>query len=289
MINKIKSLFSSKHEDSEKTIQVSFIDVELRKEFAKSNMPVSQIPKSFEAHTTINIQQNDWEVVESRPMTSEEFSIKGKLTLYLRKIKKETVCPENILYSIPTISNELPAIKEGSSKLGKNNLELHEDDWEQIEFVSKDFENIVDLELKKIELIYQEGSKELDEFIAFTEIYNRNELKQPIKRKVIPYNELIHYFKKIDVLDGVTFQGVAGIVQSSFALKLETDMYLYGIEKNGYVEVMCLALNNKSNISAENLSTIETIMHKYELLLVDWCNIVKIPSVNVSLNDYLNI
>jgi hypothetical protein len=63
-------------------------------------------------------KNGDWEVVEARPMTAAEFRKTGKLVLIVRKVKAtQFVDPAKILFSLPTISNELPGMGEGSTKL----------------------------------------------------------------------------------------------------------------------------------------------------------------------------
>jgi hypothetical protein len=275
MFEKKKNIISGKKEVSEKIINVRFIDVDIGQEFAFSNMPISQIPKSFEAHTTINIQGQNWEVIEAKPITSEEFCITGKLELFLRKINVESIPAEDILYLLPTISDELPAVKVGSSKIGKKVLEIHEDDWRQIEFVSVEFENEVDIHMDQVKLVYQRGSKKIDDFTAFTELYVRKGLAQPIVNNRIPLSELISYFVDGDIIDGLAYQRVAGTVENGFALKIDTGLYFYGLEKEGFVEVLCLKFVNRSSISSEVIDAISNIIQKYELIMVDWCALVK--------------
>lgn len=102
-----------------KTINVSFVDVETGNTFAVSDMKPEQLPESFEANTTMYIQNQSWEVVEAIPVTSTEFTKSGELKLVLRKIEIQTVNPNELLLTLPTISNELPNIQKGSTKLNK--------------------------------------------------------------------------------------------------------------------------------------------------------------------------
>lgn len=59
-------------------IDVDFIDAETNKIFAKSKMPIEQLPKSFATATTMHIGNENWQVVSATPMTHEE--IKKKTT-----------------------------------------------------------------------------------------------------------------------------------------------------------------------------------------------------------------
>jgi hypothetical protein len=83
-------------------------------------------------------------------VTRAEYSKTRQLTIIMRKIEVSRVPLDNIFYSLPTICDALPGTVGGSTKLGKNVLDLHEDDWRQIEFVSGDLRTIVDAQLAQI-------------------------------------------------------------------------------------------------------------------------------------------
>src|SRR6516164_1245381 len=115
--------------------------------FSQSHMPIAKLPRSFEAQTTMHRPDGDWEVVSARPMTAEEALASGKLVLVLRKIETESVDPKDMLFSLATICDgPLPVIGEGSSKLDADVIELHEDDWRQIEWISAMFRDVIDRE-----------------------------------------------------------------------------------------------------------------------------------------------
>src|SRR5690348_4712574 len=103
------------------TIQVRFVDSTTGKVFAESKLPIDRLPASFEAQTTLHLGDDDWDVVEARPVTAAEFGRTGELVLVLSKLKIAQVDPSEMLFSLPTITGEaLPPIAEGTSKLGAN-------------------------------------------------------------------------------------------------------------------------------------------------------------------------
>jgi hypothetical protein len=61
-----------------KTIQVRFVDVDTGKPFAQTECPPDQLPQSFEAHTTLNMEGQDWEVVSADPITRAEYVQRGQ-------------------------------------------------------------------------------------------------------------------------------------------------------------------------------------------------------------------
>lgn len=67
-------MFDKFKNNIKKTISVNFIDVETGNTFATSDLKPDQLPESFEASTTMNIQNECWEVVEAIPVTLAEFT-----------------------------------------------------------------------------------------------------------------------------------------------------------------------------------------------------------------------
>ena len=101
-------------------IRVEFFDESTGKCFAQSDMPLERLPQSFEAATTMHRPDQDWTVLRADPMTSAEFSRTGKLKLWVRRVEKiSMIDPHDILFSLATLSDELPEIVPGSTKLGK--------------------------------------------------------------------------------------------------------------------------------------------------------------------------
>jgi len=68
-------------------IRVRLFNVDTGAVFAELDMQVQQLPESFEADTTLHLQDGDWQVIEARPMTAAEFRSTCELVLVLRKIQ----------------------------------------------------------------------------------------------------------------------------------------------------------------------------------------------------------
>lgn len=144
-------------------VETLFIDVSNGEAMARAEMPVDMLPQSFEQETTMHIKDEDWTVIKAEPMTAEEFSQTGKLVLTLQKVVKVPV--KNIIFTLPTICDVIPPVLPDSTRQGQNILELHEDDWRQIEFISVSYRSAIDFELAKIKSVYQDASVKMGIFL----------------------------------------------------------------------------------------------------------------------------
>lgn len=68
-------------------VTVEFIDAASGAVFASSDMPVDDLPDTFEIDTTLHLGESNWSVVRAEPLTKKEFSKAGKLRIRLRKIE----------------------------------------------------------------------------------------------------------------------------------------------------------------------------------------------------------
>lgn len=219
-----------------------------------------QLPESFEARTTLEVAGHSWEVVKAEPMTRAEYAETGRLTIVMRKIEITRVSPNDILYSLPTINDVLPAIAPGSTKLGKNVLELHEDDWRQVELISRELREIVAAELVQIRRILGERTGP-----GFKEIHVRKQPASPLVERHITFDSLVRALPNARQLDGVAFTNVAGLVANGFAIE-SGDMRVYGLVQDG--SITTLALQQPAPAIPH---TLVGLASEQGLLLVDWC------------------
>ncbi len=249
-------------------IRVQFVDAEGEVQFAPCDVPVGQLPESFEASTTMHLGESDWEVVEARPVLASEFRKSGKLVLVMRKVRIETGMPENLLFSLATISDELPGIVAGSSKVGRSTLEMHEDDWRQVEWVSEALMGKVEEALGNIRRIHEEERAGY----GFKKVHVRMEVPLPFAGVEVAPGELIGVAgERGTMLEGVSFNKVAGVVQGSFAVRLISSIEVYGLMGAGRVEVMGLLNCRVNNVGEEDVRRLAGFAKRRGLVLVDWC------------------
>lgn len=249
-------------------IRVQFFDAATGKQFGWAEMPAEQLPESFEAATTMHLGDEDWQVVRAEPVTAADFRRTGRLRLFLTRVQIGMVDPREILYTLPTISNELPAITPGSTKLGKQVLELHEDDWRQIELVALVLQESIDGELQAIRAIYERHRTG----IGFDALHVREQVPSPLAGvRITPDDLKTALGTGAAWLDGIAFRGIAGIVADGFALRLPGAPAFYGLSPGGQVAVLGLAGDHRSGASDAMVDSLSDFAVANDLCLVDWC------------------
>ena len=80
-----------------KTVRVQFFENGAAKPFAVTEMPLKQLPETFEVDTTMHLGEEDWSVVRAEPFLIAQIAERGRLDLHLRKIIR--MSPKDISYS----------------------------------------------------------------------------------------------------------------------------------------------------------------------------------------------
>src|SRR5690242_10699866 len=146
-------------------VHVVFIDADSGAVLGETDIPADRLPATFATSTSLQLGADSWSVVRAEPLTAEEFIRTGKLRLEMRRIVM--MDPRQLLFSLPTISNELPACETVQAP---GALVLHEDDWRQIELVTHACRKEIAACIAQIERIYREHRKPSG---AFDELHVR--------------------------------------------------------------------------------------------------------------------
>jgi hypothetical protein len=268
------------------TIHVDFYDAATKKAFAQAQMPVDRLPQSFESDTTMHILNEDWQVIEARPVTAAEFRRTGKLLLVMQKITIQRVDPKTILFSLPTITNDaVPPPAPGSSKLGKNVLEIHEDDWRQVEWVEASAGDAIAAEIESIQRIHDEQREES----GFRNLHLRKAVPKPLSSGSIHVDQLrMHFGTAATWLDGFGLYGIAGIAADSFAVRLFSSIELYGTAHANSVQRICFANARANNASEPDIQNLVAFAAAHNVLLVDWCRVMVLQPEEREYKAYLD-
>ncbi len=249
-------------------IHVEYIDAETGQTTGHVKLPIGKLPASFETQTTLERNGRTYSVVRADPMTAAEFRRSGKLRLVIRAVKIEHADPREMLFSLPTIADPLPAIVAGSSKLGKNVLDMRDDDWRQREFVSLSQQELVDRHLAAVGRIYEQER----EGIGFRKIHVRADVASPLAPATPGLEEVVFAGGAgLMRLDGVSFDGVAGIASDVFAMRLLCGIELYGSIANDRIMSLCLGDARPNNAPlASAIAPLIDLARRHGLCLVDW-------------------
>ena len=239
-------------------IKVTFVNAFDESIIGTSMMPPDRLPESFEAPTTMHLKEEDWSVEEAIPVTAAEFKETGELTL--RMLKVEKMDPKELLYSIPTISNELPGTFRANYIDGQP-YEISEDDWRQLEFLKPSALPKIEQECEAINQLKAEHSVPLDNFTAFKECHVRDIIGEPGLK--VSLNDLLVLLEQ-STADRLKLRDDQGWVKNGFSITTPHSVY-FGLEENGKISDLCLG-DPTEGTSEE----IHRIVHHFDLVFVNW-------------------
>ena len=244
-------------------IKVQFIDSSNGNVIGVTEMLPEQLPETFEIQTTMHLNDEDWSIEEAIPAHSKDFLQSKELTLKMRKVEKMN--PDDIWFTKPTISNEFPQT-EPKTKDSDFDMEIHEDNYRQKEFLNTPSLPQIEEEFKAIKEIWSNHSKKSGEYTLFKNCHVRKTIG--LANLSINYNELQTLLNSKSTGE-VIINGE--VLSSGFGLKTENTMY-FGTLNDGKVIELCISQGNEKTISE-----ISRINENFNLLFVDWfnCELIK--------------
>ncbi len=270
-----------------KTIHVTFVEGSTNQTIGHTDLTIDQLPANFEISTTLHIGDQDWHVDKAEPPHADEFGRTGALRLTLSKISY--INPKDILYTLPTIENAAPRPNRKHTTTGHHTIEVHEDDWRQIEFVSVQFILEIEAEVADIEAIYREQSVNNGQFLGFRQIHLRKRIPEPILPPLSLQDIEMILGEAEASFEGVSFERMPGVVPDSFAFQVH-GLTLYGQRSaDGAQIVRSLCMREPEPAVEEPAqSSIQRLMAAHSLCLVDWSHMIVIrPGDAESLTRYL--
>jgi hypothetical protein len=263
-------------------VEVTFVDGATGSEIGRSKMSRSQMPASFETRTTVDIGDEKWLVDRADPSGPAEVAAARTLVLTLRRI--ERLPPGDILYSLPTICDAVPAMADAG--ITAAHLEIHEDDWRQLEMISAGLRDVALAELRAIRAIREEHARRNadGQLAGFDAIHVR---AQPARPLPVPLPQrLLSMLPRADhEYGGVAFTGMPGAAAGSFAAAFGP-VQLYGLADGDAIQVLCLhGPVPPPGPPPDLISGLQHAMRAFSIVLVDWCQCSIIEPA--SLRDYL--
>lgn len=258
-------------------VKLTVIDADNGKIIAKAAQRPEDIPERFDKFTTIHLGDLEFQVVEAEPLDRSSYAKSGKLTLKVRQV--ETVSSEDILFSLPTISDYIGAMVPAETR-GKHVFVMHEDDWRQFEMVSKALSSSIDEELASITTIYEDKRHASGSFL---ELHVRSLIRNPIiENSSLTLSRLKSQLCATNIFDGIglcTSAGPSGsgLVENGFSFEGAGGIIVYGQAYNG----VCTTIGIKSAHIDDPLSSstaLAGLIDDFDLVLVDWCRAATITS-----------
>jgi hypothetical protein len=225
-------------------IDVTFVDQGTGREFLQLKLPVRQLPESV-----FPIGKHDWVVVQRTPASDKEIVKAREVRIVLRKA--EYVDPSTILFSLPTVADEIPEELVEGAVTGA--LPLHQDDWLQLELVPNDVVPRTSTELGAIKKVLAEERQGA----GFKRLHIRKALPAPFEGSDLQLGALRALFGAERPL---TWLGGAGALKHCFAFLLPSGAWLYGQERAG--KIVALGLTARDSQAVARLD---------QLTLIDWC------------------
>ncbi len=266
------------------TIAVTFVDQKTGKPFAVSDMPLEQLPESFAPATQMFLADVEWQVIAAEPMTAAEFARTGRLTLTLAKVL--TMPAKDIRFTLPTITDAIPAVATSTSKAHKKALTIHEDDWRQIELISASYAVAIREQFEGIGRIFDTS---FDGF-GFTDIYVRSLIEPAILSSLSQHDIEMALPTPFETLDGIVYEGSDGLIAGGFAYTIGA-VALLGLQVDGRVQALCLHPMRTQDAPTPQVDTLAEalaqLMAPRDLLLVDWLRMAQVSADVCDIANYL--
>ncbi len=252
-------------------VEVVIVNVKTRETVAYSTLAVADLPDSFLVETRLEIAGRSWVVVEAEPPSKPEFSETGKVRITVAPV--ETVDPNTILFSLPTISEDLGE-SVGSSLPTDDYFQITEDDWRQTEFVAASFRSAIVEELADIDRV------RLSAHGGYEEIHVRKRVPEPLLFEKLTLDRVRTLMPSDKVFKGVSFARQKGSIPESFSWTC-SGMQVWGVaDDEGAIALLCLYFLSAGELSGQQIERIASMANACGLIFVDWVSGQTIPSLD---------
>jgi hypothetical protein len=181
--------------------------------------------------------------------------------------KVQTMDPKAILYSTPTLSNDIAELVPVLAKPGSSDFVFHEDEWSQVEFLPKSQLPEVQRLLKEFKSFEQEHRAQY----GWRQVYVRRLQRLPVISGDQPLQQLeavlgVHAGEAPMLFSSGT---VSGRVRNGFSLPLGGNVTLYGYTEGTAIRVLGAIVGR----NPDNFKLVQAFMKlnaSAGLILVDW-------------------
>ncbi|WP_276135120.1 hypothetical protein [Polluticoccus soli] len=175
----------------------------------------------------------------------------------------QTIDLNNLLYTTPTINDALPDFVEKTDTCAF----FHEDEWRQVEFISKNQRELIDKEVEKIKDIVENQSVKGESQVGYKSVAVRDLITQPLS---VEFSKLTSYLTtKPIMLHGLGFDNNPGQVKGGFYFNLNGVNY-YGVLDNNQVKVLGIYSAESEQDLKTATGKLSELLAEEKLYLVDW-------------------
>lgn len=263
-----------------KTITVHLIDDSTSDPIETYTLQPEELPTSLDPLSLLTIADRQWQLIDASPGKPAVYLKTRKLTLFV--VAPGQAGPERKGFQTPTISNDLPASEPISDHDHDHNntftIDLHADDWRQLEFLPQTLLSEIHHELAAVEAILYpknkpntkpQNSPNANPVIdatptSFRQIHPR---RLPRRTLSIPFDEACRILS-ITTTGSANFSrsGVQGQIREGFALQSPTHLF-YGTRQGNNIKELALVEWQKEE---QPNGSVQDLMKTYGLVLLDW-------------------
>lgn len=240
-------------------IHVQFWNAATDRRIAEQDLTPEELRVWLDSSAVRELAGATWTFHRSEPA---EVAGADRVKVWVHEIR--SVSPQDVLFSLPTINDWLPDAT--APAISPDVLRLREDDWRQLEVVSRRLEAAVESCLREIRHVLVEERRGA----GFTRVYARKEVPNPLEGVTLRLADLrdrvLGDHPDSRKFHGVSFEGASGVIAGGFALRTPPGLTLYGLQDRGLVHTLAMV-----DVPSAWEDPFFRLLRDFDLRMIDWC------------------
>lgn len=204
------------------------------------------LPEVFNRPMVMEVEGVCWRVVKAEPIRSKKLNLYVQEEGYFAKHNKRSM--------VPTMA--VPRPKAAELRTADDfTLEIGLEEWRQIEFLPVAMQEMVQEEVKLIEVNMSD-----ENLLGYDSVHMRENIQE--RALGIPLHEFYHLVRGRE--QGYIQLEREGVIEDGFFVRSKGHVY-YGIEQGKYIRQLCLWRFDATDDELTELILI------FDLMLIDWC------------------
>lgn len=265
-------------------IEVEFVDAPSGRTLVRVTDAADAVPR-FTVGARITLGDAIREIVEVVPPDHAAWAQAGRVLVKTKRVGDAPFVDRGRRYTLPSISEELPklVVREGVDR--ERLLDLHEDDWRQIEAFGAAAKSKVKQQLRAIDEVRHRFRDEK----GFMRMQVR-EVPAPLEHVNVTVEALEEVLPAAaEKLAGISLHGQVGVVEDGVAWALPTGGVLYALAKDGRIGVLGYRRAQLRGGEADDAMILGAVLTRFGLTLVDWCGPWVVKGDRAELEKWLGL